>query len=92
MKYGLDPLINDTDMALFMIVDDLLEGYSDTQRAIVTKLKSTVGGKDSATGFFRRKSEINALALPPTMQRLSKHNEVEEHGSYSKSLNLSSMF
>ena len=81
-------------MALFMMVESLLEGYSDMQRVTVERLKASTGSKDPNTGFFRRKSEMSILGIPSvTMQRQPQKTEKidEDHPQYGN-LNLSSIF
>eukprot|EP00835_Amoeboradix_gromovi_P005962 NODE_624_length_5893_cov_0.149465.p4 type:complete len:122 gc:universal NODE_624_length_5893_cov_0.149465:2304-1939(-) len=87
-KYSLDPLINDTEMAIYMLIDDLLDGYEDVQRSTVERLKASKGNKDPGTGFFRRKSEMAMLGLSSsTAKRSSKLDNILENRN-SASLNL----
>eukprot|EP00834_Sanchytrium_tribonematis_P008346 NODE_950_length_2933_cov_0.834157.p2 type:complete len:271 gc:universal NODE_950_length_2933_cov_0.834157:2026-2838(+) len=91
VKYTLDPLINDTDMALFMIAEDLLTGYPDVQKSVIDKIKNSPHNtKDPSTGFFRRKSEINSFGQSNTIQRKEKPEKIVEQQS--GNLNLSPIF
>eukprot|EP00835_Amoeboradix_gromovi_P001472 NODE_67_length_23829_cov_0.557059.p11 type:complete len:264 gc:universal NODE_67_length_23829_cov_0.557059:614-1405(+) len=63
-KYSLHPLITDTDMALFGLIDEILSEYTEAQKTTMTYLLEKIATEqaDSQASMFRRPSEIPIYA------------------------------
>ena len=80
VKYSLDTLISDTDIALFKIIDSFLQEHKELRSSIAKLLTDKVSiDKESPTRKFRAPSIIVADKSPQIFQstnRLVKRNSV----------------